>query len=560
MEFVLNTNLYIPLYCNLNTIDNLISHYNSIYGKGLNKLANKHIIDSLEKQIENIDDNIDELTYKNNNITKYNTKNDESKLRDKTQEIKDKTREIQLKTDELSKLKKSNENLSEINSAISKFAQKIGNTDKIIQKINDEIIALNGEINSLKLSISQNENDISSKKDDKKKLQKILTDSAKSQPDKNAAKNNIAILDDEIRDLENSILKNTKKLETLKNEMRNLETTKKQYETTKNSLNTNKTKKAKERTNKEKLQKESNAKINEQTKKINEDIIKLKNELTKLEDELVIIKKKLTKSNLRKELINKQKKILDIYNNQKAEIQKKIDNLKSKNANKSANKKTENQTSYDYKKDLDIIFSNLRLLSEEIDDIRKKIAYKDSINKVFYLYEEDTFIKKYNDHSIQITKDNISQYFDNKLNNKLNNKNTTLIKKKYNKPQYFIKDLLNIYKKIDDSDKTDEIKVFFNHLQKMESDLTYTANKYINLCDREGIVIRKNQKNNDFTSKIYTQITSIINDVKQQHMSYSTVSANNNTQNKQKYIDILPYTDIIYMYFIQILLIIYEYP
>jgi hypothetical protein len=196
-------------------------------------------------------------------------------------------------------------------------------------------------------------------------------------------------------------------------------------------------------------------------------------------------------------------------------------------------KSTENQISYDYKKDLDIIFSNLKLLSEEIDDITKNIAYKDSINKVFYLYEEDTFIKKYDDTKIPITKDNISEYFDNKLNNK----NTVLVKKKYNKPHYFIIDLLNIYKKFDDSDKTAEIKVFFEHLQKMESDLTYSGNKYINLRDSEGLVIpTKNQKNTDFIDKINKQINAINDDVTKQHMSYSTFSTNNN---KGKYIDII---------------------
>ena len=546
--FVLDDKLYIPSDCNLNTFDNLISNYNSFYSKSDDKLANKHIIDSLEKQIENIDDNIDELIYKNNNITKYNTKNDESKLKDKTQEIKDKTREIQVKKDELSKLKKSSENLSDFNTAISKFTTKISNTGELIRKIDIDINTFNSEINALKLAITQNENEIINKKQQKRNLQQILTDVTKTQSDKNTAKNNIAIIDDEIKDLENSIVKNTKKLETLKNERRSLETTKKQYETTKDSLETNKSKKIKEKTNKEKLKTESNAKINEQSKKIDEDIKKLESELTKLHDDLVNIKKKLIKTNLRKELITKQKNLLDIYNKQKLEIQKKIDNLKTKNITK----KTENETSYDYKKDLDIIFSNLRLLSEEIDDITKKIAYKDSINKVFYLCQEDTFIKKYINRSILMTKDDLNQYFDNKLNNK----NTVLVKKKYNKPHYFIKDLLNIYKKFDDSDKTDEIKVFFDYLQKMESDLTYTANKYINLYNNKGIIITMNQKTSDFTSKIYEQIKAITDDVKRQHISYSTVSANNN----KKYIDILPYTDIIYMYFIYILLIIYAYP
>jgi len=203
---------------------------------------------------------------------------------------------------------------------------------------------------------------------------------------------------------------------------------------------------------------------------------------------------------------------------------------------------------------LDTIFSNLKLLSDEIYNITKNIAYKDSINKVFYLYQEDTFIKKYDDTTIPITKDNISEYFDNKFNIK----NTLLVKKKYNKPHYFIKDLLNIYKSFDDNDKTNEIKVFFDYLQKIESDLTYTANKYINLCDSEGLVIpAKNQKNNNFIAKLDKQIIDIKADVDKQHMSYSTVSTNNN---KGKYIDILPYTDIIYMYFIKILLIIYKYP
>lgn len=553
---VLDNTLYVPSNCSLNSLDKHISSYNSFYSstKNHDKLVNKNIIDSLENQIENIDDNIDELTYKNNNISKYDTKNNESKLRDKTQEIKDKTREIQIKTDELSKLKKSTENLSEFNTSISKFNTKITSTKELINKITNDIDKLVKEINTLKDSISQNETEIDEKKVQKKNLQKILTDSSKLQPEKNAAKSSITILDDEIRDLESSIQKNTKKLELVKNELRNLETTKKQYESTKNSLETNKSKKEKEKKNKSKLQTETNKKINDQTAKIEEDIKKLNDDLKKLKEDLANIKKKLTKSNLRKELINKQKKILDTYNNQKIEIQKKIDNLKAKNTAKSANKKTENQTSYDYKKDLDTIFSNLRSLSEEIDDITKNIAYKDSINKVFYLYEEDTFIKKYNDITIPKTKDNISEYFDNKLNNK----NTVLVKKKYNKPHYFIKDLLNIYKKIDDSDKKDEIKVFFEHLQKIESDLTYSANKYINLCDSEGLLIPgKNQKNNDFIAKIDSKIVAIKDDVNQQHTSYSTVSTNNN---KGKYIDILPYTDIIYMYFIKILLIIYEYP
>lgn len=554
---ILDDTLYVPSNCSLALLDKNINYYNSFYSftKSTDKLVNKNIIDSLEKQIENIDDNIDELTYKNNNISKYDTKNDESKLRDKTQEIKDKTREIQLKNDELAKLKKSSENLSEFNTSITKFNTKIKSTKELINKINVEIDKLNNDITTLKLAISQNETEIDDKKVQKKNFQKILTNITKIQSDKNTAKGTIAILDDEIRDLESSIQKNTKKLELVKNELRTLETTKKQYESTKNSLETNKSKKEKEKKNKSKLQTETNKKINDQTAKIEEDIKKLNDDLKKLEEDLANIKKKLTKSNLRKELINKQKKILDTYNNQKIEIQKKIDNLKAKNTAKLANKKTENQTtSYDYKKDLDTIFSNLKLLSEEIDDITKNIAYKDSINKVFYLYEEDTFIKKYDDTTISKTKDNISEYFDNKLNNK----NTVLVKKKYNKPHYFIKDLLNIYKKFDDSDKKDEIKVFFEHLQKMESDLTYIANKYINLCDSEGLVIpTKNQKNTDFIDKIDTKIIAIKDDVNQQHTSYSTVSTNNN---KGKYIDILPYTDIIYMYFIKILLIIYEYP
>jgi protein-tyrosine phosphatase len=555
---ILDDTLYIPLNCSLSSLDKDISSYNSFYSytKSTDKLANKNIIDSLEKQIENIDDNIDELTYKNNNISKYDTKNDESKLRDKTQEIKDKTREIQIKTDELSKLKKSTENLSEFNTSIIKFNTKINSTKGLITKIDNDIDTLNKEINTLKTDIRQNETDVDNNKLEKKDLQKIVTNVSKTQAEINAAKNSIAILDDEIRVLEIVIQKNTKKIETIKNELRNLETTKKQYESTKNSLETNKSKKEKERRNKSKLQTENNKKFNEQSAKISEDIKKLNDDLIKLQEDLANIKKKLTKSNLKKELINKQKKILDTYNNQKIEIQKKIDNLKAKNSDKSANKKIENQTSYDYKKDLDTIFSNLKLLSEEIDDITKNIAYKDSINKVFYLYEEDTFIKKYDDISISIpkTKDNISEYFDNKLNNK----NTVLVKKKYNKPHYFIKDLLNIYKKFDDSDKKDEIKVFFENLQKMESDLTYSANKYINLCDSEGLLILvKNKKNNDFIAKLDKQILDIINDVAKQHMSYSTVSTNNN---KGKYIDILPYTDIIYMYFIKILLIIYKYP
>lgn len=553
---MLDTKLYNPSQFGLNNLDEILAHYNFFFSsiKSSDKSSNKNIIDSLEKQIENIDDNIDELTYKNNNITKYNTKNDESKLRDKTQEIKDKTREIQQKTDELSKLKKSIENLTNFNSAINKFITKIKSTEESIKKTESDIVILNDEINNLKKNITQNEADISLKKQEKRNLQQNLISSSNQQK-KNIAKSKISIVDDEIRDLESYIQKNNKKLEAFKNELRTIETTKKQYESTKNSLETNKSKKEKEKTNKEKLKTVINTKINEQTTKIDLDMQKNYDELKKLEKDLANIKKKLTKSNLRKELINNQKKILDIYNNQKIEIQKKIDNLRdkniSKNSDKSANKKTENQTSYDYIKDLDTIFSNLKLLSKEIDDITKNIEYKDSINKVFYLFEEDTFIKYIKIATPPINKDYISEYFDNKLNNK----NTVLVKKKYNKPHYFIKDLLNIYKNFDDSDKKDEIKVFFEHLQKMESDLTYTANKYINLCDSEGLVIPgKNQKNNDFIAKIDKQIKAIEDDVTNQHKSYSTVNTN------KKYINILPYTDIIYMYFIEILLIIYKYP
>jgi hypothetical protein len=429
---MLNTTLYNNKFSafDLNELNDILDVYNNYFSKNSDKLINKNIIDSLEKQIENINDNIDELTYKNNNITKYDTKNDESKLRDKTQEIKDKTREIQLKKDELSKLKKSSDNLSNFVSAINKFTTKIKSTEELIAKTEAEITTLNGEINNLKLDITQNENDISTKKQEKRNLQKISIDVGKSPNEKSTAKSQITIIDEDIKELENSIAKNTKKLEAFKNELRNLETTKKQYQTTKNSLETNKSKKEKEKTNKEKLKAETNTKINEQTTKINEDIKKLNEELKKLQEDLANIKKKLTKSKLRKELINKEKKILEFYNNQKIEIQQKIDNLKTKNIDKSANKKTENQTSYDYKKDLDSIFSNLKLLSEQIDDITKKIAYKDSINKLFYLYQQDTFIEKYYDYlsSGKTLKDITIEYFDNKLNNK------NILKSKKKKP------------------------------------------------------------------------------------------------------------------------------
>jgi hypothetical protein len=56
-------------------------------------------------------------------------------------------------------------------------------------------------------------------------------------------------------------------------------------------------------------------------------------------------------------------------------------------------------------------------------------------------------------------------------------------------------------------------------------------------------------------SKIDSQIEAIKNDVKKQH---TVIQSTLNTSNNEKYIDILPYTDIIYMYFILLLLIIYQ--
>ena len=253
---------------------------------------------------------------------------------------------------------------------------------------------------------------------------------------------------------------------------------------------------------------------------------------------------------MRKELINNQKKILDVYNNQKVIIQQKINNLKSTNITTNKNTK-----SYDYKKDLETIFNNLRLLSDEIYEITNSIAYKDSINKIYYLYEEDSFIKEYNENKNnenknnknKILKTNISQYFANKLNNQTKNKS-----------HYFIKDLLNIYKKNENSNKNDEIKLFFDNLQKMDYDLTYIANTYIDLLDKEGNV-KLNSNNitniNSISKKINDQIDAIKTNVNNQGSN-----SNFNKNNSAKYIDILPYTDIIYMYFVQILLIIYKYP
>jgi hypothetical protein len=259
--------------------------------------------------------------------------------------------------------------------------------------------------------------------------------------------------------------------------------------------------------------------------------------------EKIIKKDKEDKKKLEfeKDIKTKQKDLLTIYSNNYTEYISKIDNILS---NIDLDKDNSDQNKKELKNIIDSEFNKLIELSNKIKDIVNKIYYNSTHNKIFYYITNDYLY----DHIVLYNEKN---YFKtSNLNKFINFLNDYFTENKF----YFINKIREIKNNIKEDN---EIIHFFNEYINNFEMLVLKINNLLNQINQDNINIRQNPKKNiDDTNNIDN--TLFINNEKYINKKIDicnkiiNYSKNEITQNgkKGKFTEILPYTDVMFLYII----------
>jgi hypothetical protein len=263
-------------------------------------------------------------------------------------------------------------------------------------------------------------------------------------------------------------------------------------------------------------------------------------EINDLDRDISILKNNIIQLSLKimfkkneKILLNKKK---DLLNDIKTEINTKLSS--TNNSKKNNEIKNINQEQEQFNNSLDAIYN----FASQYEDKINKMSLNKSVNKISFLYDENKDFKKLiNDIKGLIITSDIES-----LTLKINNyysKNNDIFMKKINE---IISQLNN-----------DEIKPFFEQYQKLYKELIQKISNILDKISNGLLTINQNSINyiTIFTSNIIkTKVKKQTNIVKNEN-DYSQALTNKKTK-KGKFTEILIYTDNLFYYFIDLLIII----
>ena len=271
----------------------------------------------------------------------------------------------------------------------------------------------------------------------------------------------------------------------------------------------------------------NNIKIN-----LENEINKLNNEINNIESKRNILNAKITLKKNEMTILTKKKIILnDIQTKFKDELNK-IDNSKKNNENININKE---------KEEFNNSFNTIYNFSRDYEDKIKKISLDKSTNKINFSYEQN---KKFTDIINKIKNINIPDIQNVMID----------INNYYNNDDIFMKKINEIIYELSNN----ETKPFFEQYQKLYQELFKKINNLLdkinngllNINDNVNIIIIDIFKNNIIKQKMNKQ-----SNIKNNDMKYSKNLVNKKTI-KGKFTEILIYTDNLFYYFIDMLIII----
>jgi hypothetical protein len=256
----------------------------------------------------------------------------------------------------------------------------------------------------------------------------------------------------------------------------------------------------------------------------------LEDEINKLKDEKNKVEATIKLKKYRSDMYTLTKKDLDKLSTL---ISDRIKALELESSSKSIN--TINK---DLKDNFNKEFENIIIISKKYETIIQSKNYKKTNNKLLNYYNRNNIFIKIIDKILNnVTPKNINS--NKKITNELSNYF-------YNNDSFI--DKLNIFSK---DFKDENVSLFFKQYQEFYNILKNKKIKLLINKINNGIIKYNDLNNNNFIKGIQTKIN-YYNKIKE-----SGEPKNNNFKEKKgKYTQVLPYTDIMFLYFIGLLIII----